>query len=83
MASALQFYQVDAFTETPLRGNPAGVVLDADGLTGAQMQAIARELNNSETAFLSAARGAGRRARSGEVPGVVNGPRKRHRRTRR
>lgn len=52
MTATLQIYQVDAFTETPLRGNPAGVVLDADGLTDAQMQAIARELNNSETAFL-------------------------------
>jgi PhzF family phenazine biosynthesis protein len=57
MTRTLQFYQVDAFTETPLRGNPAGVVLDADGLTDAQMQAIARELNNSETAFLSRADG--------------------------
>lgn len=46
------FYQVDAFTETIFTGNPAGVVPRADGLTAAQMQAIARELNNSETAFL-------------------------------
>ncbi|MGA5822828.1 PhzF family phenazine biosynthesis isomerase [Kitasatospora sp. NPDC094028] len=45
-------YQVDAFTTTPFTGNPAGVVLDADGLTEGQMLAIARELNNSETAFV-------------------------------
>lgn len=45
-------YQVDAFTTTPFQGNPAGVVLAADGLTTGQMQQIASELNNSETAFV-------------------------------
>lgn len=45
-------YQVDAFTREKFRGNPAGVVSNAGGLTEAQMQAIARELNNSETAFI-------------------------------
>ena len=45
-------YQVDAFTDTKFKGNPAGVLLNADGLTENQMQSIARELNNSETAFL-------------------------------
>lgn len=45
-------YQVDAFTVTPLTGNPAGVVLTADGMTDAEMLAVARELNNSETAFV-------------------------------
>jgi PhzF family phenazine biosynthesis protein len=45
-------YQVDAFTTERFAGNPAGVVPDADGLSDAQMQAIARELNNSETAFI-------------------------------
>ncbi len=44
-----------AFTDTPLGGNPAGVVLDAGGLTDAQMQAIAAEVGYSETAFLTAA----------------------------
>lgn len=44
-----------AFTDTPLGGNPAGVVLDADGLTDAQMQATAAEVGYSETAFLTAA----------------------------
>ncbi|MEJ3747850.1 PhzF family phenazine biosynthesis isomerase [Actinomycetes bacterium KLBMP 9797] len=48
-------YQVDAFTTIPFAGNPAGVVLSADGMTGAEMLAVARELNNSETAFVLAA----------------------------
>jgi PhzF family phenazine biosynthesis protein len=43
---------VDAFTKKPFAGNPAGVVLDANGLTDSQMQLIARELNLSETAFI-------------------------------
>ena len=47
-----RIYQVDAFTKEPFRGNPAGVVPDANGLTEDQMQAVARELNNSETAFI-------------------------------
>ena len=45
-------FQVDAFTGKKFTGNPAGVVLNADGLTDGQMQLIARELNNSETAFV-------------------------------
>lgn len=47
-----RIYQVDAFTNEKLKGNPAGVVSNADGLTESQMQAIAREFNNSETAFI-------------------------------
>lgn len=49
-----RLYQVDSFTTERFRGNPAGVVANADGLSEPQMQAIARELNNSETAFLLA-----------------------------
>jgi PhzF family phenazine biosynthesis protein len=45
-------YQIDAFTNSKFKGNPAGVVLNAEGLSETQMQGIARELNNSETAFL-------------------------------
>ncbi|MDV7738592.1 PhzF family isomerase [Leuconostoc mesenteroides] len=45
-------YQVDAFTKKELEGNPAGVVTNADGLSEYQMQQLARELNNSETAFI-------------------------------
>ncbi|HPR95226.1 MAG TPA: PhzF family isomerase [Thermotogota bacterium] len=45
-------YQVDSFTKELFRGNPAGVVSNADKMTEEQMQKIARELNNSETAFI-------------------------------
>jgi trans-2,3-dihydro-3-hydroxyanthranilate isomerase len=45
-------YWVDAFTQTPFTGNPAVVVPDADGLDDAQKQALAREVNCSETAFV-------------------------------
>ncbi len=48
----MRLYQVDAFTDTPFTGNPAGVCL----LTGQQpdrwMLDVAREMNLSETAFL-------------------------------
>jgi PhzF family phenazine biosynthesis protein len=56
-------YLVDAFTSEPLSGNAAGVVPDADGLHDEQMQAIARELNASETAFLRSSADADRRIR--------------------
>jgi PhzF family phenazine biosynthesis protein len=49
---AYRTYQVDAFTKVKLLGNPAGVVTNADGLTETEMRQIARELNNSETAFI-------------------------------
>jgi trans-2,3-dihydro-3-hydroxyanthranilate isomerase len=48
----LRFKQVDAFTTKTMTGNPAGVVLDARGLGEQTMQAIAREANLSETAFI-------------------------------
>ena len=54
MKRKIQVHQVDAFTQEPFTGNPAGVVLNADVLAEAQMLAIARELNNSETAFILA-----------------------------
>jgi len=44
--------QVDAFTQVPFTGNPAGVVAAASGLTVKQMKLIAREMNLSETAFV-------------------------------
>jgi trans-2,3-dihydro-3-hydroxyanthranilate isomerase len=44
--------QVDAFTTQPLQGNPCAVLPDARGLADAEMQAIAREMNLSETAFV-------------------------------
>ncbi|MBD9373614.1 PhzF family phenazine biosynthesis protein [Rhizobium sp. ARZ01] len=48
----LPFYTLDVFTRTRFGGNPLAVVLDADGLTGEEMQAIAREFNYSETTFV-------------------------------
>jgi len=42
-----------AFTESPDGGNPAGVVLDARGLSDARMLTLAAEVGYSETAFLS------------------------------
>lgn len=47
-----KIYQVDSFTKQRFRGNPAGVVLNANTLSSEQMQSIARELNNSESAFI-------------------------------
>lgn len=49
--TTLAYQVVDVFTETPYAGNPLAVVLDADDLTTAQLQAIAKEFNLSETAF--------------------------------
>lgn len=53
MADELQYWLVDAFAHEPYTGNPAGVVLEADALDDKQMSAIAREINASETAFVS------------------------------
>jgi len=47
-----RFKQVDVFTTVPFKGNPLAVVLDAEGLTETQMQAIARWTNLSETTFV-------------------------------
>jgi len=52
MSDRVRVFQVDAFTSQRFCGNPAGVVLDADALSGSDMQALARELNNGDTAFL-------------------------------
>lgn len=48
----LKFHTLDVFTTTRFGGNPLAVVLDADGLAPAAMQAIAREFNLSETVFV-------------------------------
>lgn len=42
-----------AFTDDPAGGNPAGVVLDAEGLDDASMLAVAAEVGYSETAFVT------------------------------
>jgi PhzF family phenazine biosynthesis protein len=46
------FKQVDVFTSRPLFGNPVAVVLDADGLSDAEMQQMAQWTNLSETTFV-------------------------------
>jgi PhzF family phenazine biosynthesis protein len=43
----------NAFIDGPSGGNPAGIVLDANGLTTAQKLAVARQVGLSETAFVS------------------------------
>ena len=52
MARELAFVQVDVFAERVFRGNPLAVVLDGRGLDDGEMQAIAREMNLSETTFV-------------------------------
>ncbi|MFL0269736.1 PhzF family isomerase [Candidatus Clostridium radicumherbarum] len=52
MIRKFNLYQIDSFTKEKFTGNPAGVITNADGLTDYEMQKIARELNNSETAFI-------------------------------
>ncbi|MGH2587236.1 MAG: PhzF family phenazine biosynthesis protein, partial [Dehalococcoidia bacterium] len=47
-----RFVQVDVFTDRPYAGNPLAVVFDAEGIAGDEMQAIAREMNLSETTFV-------------------------------
>jgi trans-2,3-dihydro-3-hydroxyanthranilate isomerase len=46
------FVTVDVFTDCKFGGNPLAVVLDAEGLTSGQMQAIAAEFNLAETTFV-------------------------------
>lgn len=46
------FVQFDVFTSTPLEGNPLAVFPDGRGLSDAEMQALAREMNLSETTFI-------------------------------
>ncbi len=47
-----RYATVDVFTTIPFSGNPLAVVLDAEGLSTAQMQAVAREFNYVETSFV-------------------------------
>ncbi len=46
------FIQLDVFTATPLEGNQLAVFTDARGLSDAEMQALAKEMNLSETTFI-------------------------------
>lgn len=49
---AARFYFVDVFAAQPFTGNPVAIVPDADDISEKQMQAIAREFNQSETTFI-------------------------------
>lgn len=53
MSRHLRRYRVlDVFTDTAYGGNPLALLPEAEGLSGRQMQLIAREFNLSETAFV-------------------------------
>ena len=47
-----EFVQLDVFTQTALTGNPLAIFTDARGLNDDEMQALAREMNLSETTFI-------------------------------
>jgi trans-2,3-dihydro-3-hydroxyanthranilate isomerase len=57
------FHQIDVFTERPLTGNALAVFPDAVGLEAPEMQALAREMNLSETTFVFPSERATRRVR--------------------
>ena len=67
-----RFHQLDVFTRTPLKGNPLAVFPDARGLDEPTMQALAREMNLSETTFITESRDATKKVRfftpSSELP---------------
>ena len=54
----MRIFHVDAFTTTRFTGNPATVVLDADGQSDATLLAVAREYSHAEVAFVFAANAA-------------------------
>ncbi len=54
----IPYYQVDAFTNVPFKGNPAAVCISAEPLPDQLMQEIAAENNLAETAFVSPDNGA-------------------------
>ena len=54
----MRIFQVDAFTATRFTGNPAIVVLDADGQNDPTLSAVAREFSHAEVAFVFAANAA-------------------------
>ncbi len=51
-AGSYEFVQVDVFTDRQFAGNPLAVFLDGRGLSDDEMQAIAKEMNLSETTFV-------------------------------
>ena len=67
-----KFYQLDVFTDQPLSGNPLAVFPDARGIEEKTMQSLAREMNLSETVFVTPSNKATRRVRfftpTAEIP---------------
>ncbi len=67
-----KFYQLDVFTDRPLAGNPLAVFPDARDIDDKTMQHLAREMNLSETVFVTASQKATRRLRfftpTNEIP---------------
>src|SRR5215212_6633987 len=53
----VDFVQVDVFADRAFEGNPLAVFPQARALTATQMQSIAREMNLSETSFVTASSG--------------------------
>jgi len=51
-AKGLRYEVLDVFAEAPLQGNPVAVIFGAERLASADLQAIARETNLSETTFV-------------------------------
>ncbi len=51
----MRIFQVDAFTAARFAGNPATVVLDADNMSDATLESVAREFSHAEVAFVSRA----------------------------
>jgi len=72
MSKKFDFALVDAFSDKPLAGNPCAIVVGADGLKSPEMLAIAKEFNQSETAFLMKSKKSDLRARyftpASEIP---------------
>jgi trans-2,3-dihydro-3-hydroxyanthranilate isomerase len=62
MTMRRRYATADVFTDRLFTGNPVAVVLDAEGLSTAQMQAITCEFNYSETTFILPARDAANKA---------------------
>lgn len=55
----MRFFHLDVFAQNPYQGNPLAVFPEASGLATEQMQSIAREMNLSETSFVTAIDGDG------------------------
>ena len=72
--AARRYTLLDVFTSTRLQGNPLAVVHDADGVPDTVMHAFARETRLSETSFVQAAHGRGRRLPQPHLDDERRGP---------